>query len=1514
MPKGLPDVIQKFGADNADYLRALNENRDALRGQVESLEEHRRAVERNQRAVEEFADDLADAQRRLIQVRQAQDELKNSILSGDAMGRMVDDMEAVAVATGKVRAAQDALAREGSYDRMIAGWKAAHREFKSVGDVLTYDVLNGFKRVQVQQDASLMTARQLKTAQEELAVQIRQTGLAAAQTSLQAGAGVDAHRVKLEALRSTVNDVNFGIQMAYSASPGGLPAALAVMRGGGGSGALVTALAVRGGGGGGGAGALMSAAGYADAISGFVGRWATAAHYVVMGTLEALSTILPASVAAGAAGAVGYQAGEQLYGRGAALYATNEALGTGAGTGAYGIPRAYQGVFSNTLQNAQNKYGGGVYALTGGLMQLGQQGSGAFTTMGGNTLEMLAHALASAQVNMQQQGTLGQLNTVLGGGTDYLRQFGAVGANLGGLLLGVGQHLPGVGADWLSALVGLTGAARGGVSFMNRSGLGGLLGAGLAGEAGWRLGTPLVGLAGKGLTGLGGLAGRLGLGAAGMTAAEVAALPEGVTGAVGLGGTGLAGLLGGAGAGLGALTGPVAAAAAVGAFLVSQAWSPRGKGPIASMIGGYQQQVSQAPFADALTPLTHSLSSFNSLLGGNAPPGGWGTVIPKYRVAGATAHELGQQAVQGQLSQAAQQAAQTLGDLAASGPQLVSAISKAGMNGVSFAEALQLASNALITVPQAFGKDHKLNATALKQLGDYMSALIPMTQSPGAFGAVTAAGTIFSSGKVKELQQVNQAMDSAVSLMTAGPVGMSSLFGLLGGTPVAATRAPTRAGIQLSSPPAFHAMAKALASFTTPGGAAAWQTFAGPNGLVPTEQQNLDQIRAAMSLGALTQPQGVQLGAFQLQQLLPLARHSPAALSTLMSMGAGIGIPGMPYFTGPVSGKGAAANLAKEYVAAENATGKIAGNVAQANALTNQMAVNFANLPSMAKQFAQNLAPDVQAQRLAQATTALMGLQDAAAKGGPLGVPLKSLISDMQKAGVQGTKEITGAIDASMKGLGTFSPASQKTVNAQIGTILSGSSLKLDTQFGAGAARLGTGGIHITGQTFTETGKVTEPKPVKPPDVSFGVVGKLHMPFIPNIATKYFDIIGRVSIQGPAGVGGGGSGRLPFIAKGQHGFMVPDVGAFGDNHLAMLERGELVVPRHLVPSVAPMLRGKIPGMQDGGLIGLNSAMSTGILPAVLNENFRILEQQIAAMGGAGGALPIPSPAQKVIDVFEQTFAKMSNPWGQFASMVLQSLLDSIKNPAKETAAEAKALTTKVTNEVNYAKSVAATAVSGLNFGSMSNLPVPTTTAQGKPYQYYIDQASGSPLSVQQQMGDYLQSIKSFSGDVTKLAKGGLNASLLKQLLAAGPLQGDQEAQSILQGQGGIGAVNKLWKQINQAANQLGITGAEGAYGQLKGKTVSAKADVTGAGQVHALEAAIQGLQGKTVTVKVNVELTGSGASILGAAGAGAVVSGPNGGAGHSPPPTNQGRSFQALMLRQAKNNRGTNLTLPGYRS
>jgi hypothetical protein len=148
----------------------------------------------------------------------------------------------------------------------------------------------------------------------------------------------------------------------------------------------------------------------------------------------------------------------------------------------------------------------------------------------------------------------------------------------------------------------------------------------------------------------------------------------------------------------------------------------------------------------------------------------------------------------------------------------------------------------------------------------------------------------------------------------------------------------------------------------------------------------------------------------------------------------------------------------------------------------------------------------------------------------------------------------------------------------------------------------------------------------------------------------------------------------------------------------------------------------------------------------------------------------------------------------------------------------------------------------------------------------------------EQMQSYLGSEQSFTGDLKTLTKQGLAKGLLSQLIAAGPVQGDALAQSILNDYGGVKGVNSVWSQINRQSNALGAQAAMSMYGGVlapnlksgafttnnvtinldaKGGTTLALSDA----QIKQLVALIQAkfLQQAKRNPKTGVQLQGKGA-------------------------------------------------------
>jgi hypothetical protein len=101
-----------------------------------------------------------------------------------------------------------------------------------------------------------------------------------------------------------------------------------------------------------------------------------------------------------------------------------------------------------------------------------------------------------------------------------------------------------------------------------------------------------------------------------------------------------------------------------------------------------------------------------------------------------------------------------------------------------------------------------------------------------------------------------------------------------------------------------------------------------------------------------------------------------------------------------------------------------------------------------------------------------------------------------------------------------------------------------------------------------------------------------------NLATAIGQLRGKTVSVGVFASGGGGMTFTEKVASSisSGGFSLHSLAAGGlvrmgsgpraDDVPAMLSRGELVVPAHLVPSVRPALGGKIPGFASGGIAGM----------------------------------------------------------------------------------------------------------------------------------------------------------------------------------------------------------------------------------------------------------------------------------------------------------------------------------------
>lgn len=1227
MPGGLPDVTQRFDADASGYIRGIQEMIAANRELVASIGDAQRKIN-DVRGAGGGGDNYGmfgpGGVQQIREFNRAMDEYSAAMKEASARNAELNAMQAQTERLSKQ--GRDALNSLREAYRGHGETVAQARQAQAIFNDGLIDQANSTRDAVVMmsehEQAVARLAKTYGTAQEAFA----KTDFS---TPLEYGV---AHVQRLnDALAVTERRAN-SFATAFYGAGGASSYGDTMRRTGAGAFGPVDPNFMSGGGGGDRGGFAAAAGGFFGAMRPstiFGGALPTlqAAHMITMLTMETLSTVIPAAVAAGAAGVVGLQAGQNLYLRGNAMYSAQEALGGAYGDQTFGTMLG----LSRNLQNAQDFAQGGVFGIAGGLRDLVGQGSGAFTGMGVQTIAMIDRGIA----NMVLHNRMKQVTDALSGGTGFLRSFGDIGANLGDTLLNLAPNLPGIGPGLLGGLKGITGLA----AYTTGHIPGQLLGAGLAAEAGWRWGGPILGggklpgwLGGAKFGGLAGLAERLGLG----TVADAGA---------GIEGAGLAGLLGSAG-------GPLGLGAALAAWAVSQAWTSPKARVYQKQMGALQGGIDQSFGAGALGPITHALYTVSAQQAAYAA-GGAGPLGPLPAQFVAMERQGGSPAAVraaylASLGSYQQQFAQNLGDLVAAGPSAVKALQGIGMKGMTLTQAFEAMSMAMISPKDM--KGGRLDATAKQQLQQFAQTYRTATigGQPGNASGLLMAGAadyIMSSTEMKSLAQVNQGLDAMTQIMTGGPAGQAALFGMLGGTPVK-TR---RGGLQLQAPPAFGAMASALSNIYTPQGAAAWTAFAGPQGMIAAQQANMDQMRTYLTLGAISGRQGAQLGAFDLQQMLPLAAHSPMAQYMLEQQAMQANIPGI--------------SVGMSYRNLVKAITGMAPGAAGAQAILTQGVKATANIPAIAADLITGGMGGPSA--LSSALTAQMAQQGLALAAHPLlrggGVnmgALQGLTSSLAAGGVR-PGQMTVAVDAILKNLHVPQGLVAK-INAQLNTAQVQAQLSAlkDKQIHAKVNVQGTSELkHLQDEIAALKSKnVRAAAQVQ----GAGAVAALNAE-IAALHSKEVTITTRmITIGGMAGVTPGiPAGVVNPHYHAQTGGMVPGSGS-GDIIPAMLEPGEAIVPRNLVSLVAPILAAhRVPGF--------------GGMPQSSASHF--------AAGGIAGGWPFS---------------------GHIGKDIGYSLVDGITKALKESGAKniAQALVSKIGQEISYAKNVASSVRSGLNLAGM----------------------------------------------------------------------------------------------------------------------------------------------------------------------------------------------------------------------
>lgn len=1283
----------------------------------------------------------------------------------------------------------------------------------------------------------------------------------------------------------------------------GIASAIGMMRGGGGrgggTGAALGGFFGPNPGGGGGIGATFT-----NTVAPFLARWIPIAHYVVMGLNEVMATIGPAAVAAGTAAMVGVQGYEQFVPRAKAVFATAESLGGSLGKTA---GQAW-GLGASPLQSAQNLATGAAFEIAGAGINITKAGAGkGFLQQGTNTVNMLDTGFARLTEEFQS-GLGDKLAGATAGGTAYLKQLGDIFGNVGQIFLKAAPNLPGVGGDYLSILQGGTSAIS--KVFGTLSGLGvpggpNLLGGLLAFEAGGRLGAPLVAAPlAAGVTRVGEVLGR-----AGGSIADAGFVRTGVRiGAIGAGAEA-------AGTGISALPATAIAAAAAATYMVVK--TIQEKTPAQQTSGILQAKLGQDNFTQAYGDLvtgmnvtskkmnlaSNSLSESDILTGekGNLfkiPKGlhvGGGNILAQAGSAtGALFDIMGnnmnspslgailvnsakswlgkmpsaQDTYRAELAQQQSQFVNLLG----AGSTVQGLAQQTSLGGISMPSAYNLADMAQLQLGNAFTKKGTLTAPAKTMISNLMAGYAPMLMNGGEFGAAVGAQTAMSGLSHTQLSSVNSAFDSLMGTVQGGPGGAASLFQMLGGAPVARRSG----GLQYKPPPALKGMADALTSFTTAAGAGAWSTFASTSqpSMVSAVQSQLDQFRTMQTMGASSAGQAKEMGAFEMEQLLPMAKKSPAALATLSTLAQQFGGPSVI----PGTGKGVQAenyqNLAKWMTSAAGSSDRFNQNMTRGTQA-------MSSISRDSNQFVQQMEQVANSNAIGKAADDMNRFASSVNKSNSSfsGSSLKSWVKDLVQAGLS-AQNIQGVVGTKLQQTGIGGTLARK-IELQVSADISKAQAEIDGVHGKNvkisAVTTGVQGIQaainaVHGKTVT---------------ITVNTINRIITQAIGALTPSSGGIAPMTLAGAPPGM------RLTSGNQHSAGFLVPGFGG-GDKHLALLEGGEAVVPKHLTGMVAPLLSAhKVPGFAAGGFVGqsvygglqywgANSSMGTfnpayyASLLARMNStrmgipgnptggggpHFPVVHPMIAqalASGNPSGSsstlAQVKSEISKAWKFLDQLYKEENSASGsrltqlktqirdfwkntldplykqentlkaggpasakskqttqqlltqvneevaksgigkKFAVEVIKGLTGAFKNMGPQSGTAAQAMMNHISAEIAYAQSTTATAKQG---AQLSNMDVTPGTGNG---------------TVQEQLQSYLSTMNSFSKDMKTLSKAGLSKDLQKQLYAAGPVQGDALAQSILQGPGGVKAANQLNASISKMASKLGAQAAVGQFG------------------------------------------------------------------------------------------------------
>ena len=875
-------------------------------------------------------------------------------------------------------------------------------------------------------------------------------------------------------------------------------------------------------------------------------------HWIMMGSIEAIATILPALIALGAGMAAGAEGAtwiaDKMEGVYTATEATSQMLGQTAGN-ALGL--------KSVLQQAQTAADPGVYELLGGALEGARTQFFNFGAEGVSVIHMLDTFIA--KIDVELAGAVGgQLHQLLGSGVSDLQAWGSVLGNIGHMILNLASAMPGLAEVLVHALAAFTGLLN---TISNLSPQ--LITFAMGLEETWRWGGKVASLVGVLASGLGSLAGKVGEAAGSLAlmgdTSKLTGIRAGLLGVE----DGGAAAAGGLESVAGVLAGPwgwAIAGAALGLGLIidkmytaqsaAQQWA-----------SSMETAIGKAAPAQGLTDILTDLPKLQQAYQGVAQAAAAGTG-PLAAAAGRYGNIADKTEQAAAASKTYQSASATMISQAV---DLLTMNTRIGGTWYSLNTAMGLAGAAGLTVGQMFQKNGQLTAVAAQQILDLVDGYKEMDQTGTTLSNDINAINEQALIQQTRVQALNQAWDGFITQMTGVTSATATLYtdlSTIGNVTLSGATSKISAFMKQTTDGAsgttlsVKGVAEALKTFNS----ASAQVWSNWDSSLNQAEQSADSFRTAAAAGGLTNAQYTESIKGIVAQMLPYASQSQTATNMLEAIAQQAG--------GPASGS-------------FQTLSKWVGNTTTATSNLNKITQTATQYMSNLGNVAANLASTMNAavdQAVTNGAVNIKGITTAS----------QNFTTSVQKAGGQLTATTTGPLKGFVTQL-YIAGQPLATTKSVIDQIL--------TRMGDSPSEIAKFNKAIT--TFYSQAEAAAKAAESQIATLQQEIDGLHGKTI-TITSQYVtsgNMLPGVTTGVPAGVAGPGV-SVPGLARAASGMLVPGHGS-GDTVPAMLTPGEAVVPKHLVSAIAPFLGAtRVPGVASGGMVAPMAAPApdlTGML-------------------------------------------------------------------------------------------------------------------------------------------------------------------------------------------------------------------------------------------------------------------------------------------------------------------------------